>query len=344
MALTPIDAAMGAAVEKSVNDAATVRFAEITAVDLVNLTVNIDLGGVPIINVPLMGGASPTVGDMGWLLYQGSMLVCIGPNTAAGGGSGGGPPTGSVQAFAGSGLPTGWLWCDGGSYDTTTYSDLFNAIGYTYGGSGANFQVPDMRDRSAVGAGASIALGATGGQVTINQVAAHSHAMTGSITVDVNNGMAVTGTAMNEQNGQSTGQNHGHFLDTGTLGHGHTTASALIPSGGFTSSSTYVTSVTPTSNTNTAGGGSLARVSSISVASNFVNLTHGHTVPSLSTNGTSGWSSPKTLTNGSHWHSLNGWTDPHTHTASHTLSASSTGESSVDIRNPYLGLNHIIKT
>jgi microcystin-dependent protein len=36
----------------------------------------------------------------------------------------------------------GWLKCDGRSLDTTTYSDLFNVIGYSFGGSGSNFNLP----------------------------------------------------------------------------------------------------------------------------------------------------------------------------------------------------------
>src|ERR1700761_2470674 len=43
--------------------------------------------------------------------------------------------------------PVGWLICDGSQYATSDYPDLFNRIGYTYGGSGANFMVPDMRSR-----------------------------------------------------------------------------------------------------------------------------------------------------------------------------------------------------
>lgn len=47
--------------------------------------------------------------------------------------------------------PTGWLYCDGGSHSTSTYADLFAAIGYTYGGSGSSFSVPDFRGRSPAG-------------------------------------------------------------------------------------------------------------------------------------------------------------------------------------------------
>lgn len=38
-----------------------------------------------------------------------------------------------------------FLPCEGGSYAVASYPDLFGVIGYTYGGSGANFNVPDYR-------------------------------------------------------------------------------------------------------------------------------------------------------------------------------------------------------
>lgn len=53
---------------------------------------------------------------------------------------------GVIYPYAGSSLtvPTGWLMCDGVGYTTSTYSDLFGVIGYTYGGSGSTFNVPNM--------------------------------------------------------------------------------------------------------------------------------------------------------------------------------------------------------
>ena len=41
--------------------------------------------------------------------------------------------------------PTGWLECDGASVSTTTEAAIFAVIAYTYGGSGANFNLPDYR-------------------------------------------------------------------------------------------------------------------------------------------------------------------------------------------------------
>lgn len=60
-------------------------------------------------------------------------------------------PKGILMPFAGSSAPSGWLLCDGSGVSTTTYADLFAVIGYTYGGSGSLFALPDLRGRVPVG-------------------------------------------------------------------------------------------------------------------------------------------------------------------------------------------------
>ena len=60
-------------------------------------------------------------------------------------------PAGAVISYAGSSAPTGWLLCAGQSLSTASYAALFSAIGYTYGGSGANFNLPDLRGRVVAG-------------------------------------------------------------------------------------------------------------------------------------------------------------------------------------------------
>lgn len=60
-------------------------------------------------------------------------------------------PPGMITAYAGSAAPTGWLLCDGASYTTAARAALFAAIGYAYGGAGANFNVPDLRGRVPAG-------------------------------------------------------------------------------------------------------------------------------------------------------------------------------------------------
>jgi len=64
-----------------------------------------------------------------------------------------GTPTGTVQAYAGSASPSGWLLCDGSAVSRSTYAKLFALIGTTYGvGNGSTtFNIPDLRERTAVG-------------------------------------------------------------------------------------------------------------------------------------------------------------------------------------------------
>jgi microcystin-dependent protein len=87
-------------------------------------------------------------------------------------------PVGCFFPYAGAAAPSGYLLCDGSAVSRTTYSDLFSAIGTSYGtGDGSTtFNVPDMKGRVPAGkessatrltatyfGGDSTALGATGG-------------------------------------------------------------------------------------------------------------------------------------------------------------------------------------
>jgi microcystin-dependent protein len=63
--------------------------------------------------------------------------------------------TGIVVPWGSAAIPSGFLLCDGTSYATASYAALFAVIAYTYGGSGANFNVPDLRDRTVVGVSAA---------------------------------------------------------------------------------------------------------------------------------------------------------------------------------------------
>jgi hypothetical protein len=49
-------------------------------------------------------------------------------------------------------LPPNYILCDGASYSISTYSLLFNLIGYKYGGSGINFNVPNFNSYFPIGA------------------------------------------------------------------------------------------------------------------------------------------------------------------------------------------------
>ena len=89
---------------------------------------------------------------------------------------------GMVITYAGTNasIPAGWLLCDGASVATATYPALHTAIGYAYGGAGANFNLPDMVGIFAKGSATQTAT--TGGNnsltLSITEMPSHTHAVT----------------------------------------------------------------------------------------------------------------------------------------------------------------------
>ena len=88
-------------------------------------------------------------------------------------------PAGTIIQSAAFAEPDGWLDCNGRSLSIYDYAGLFAAIQYTYGGSGVNFTIPDMRGRVGVGNLGPYALGATGGAAThalsVGEMPSHTH-------------------------------------------------------------------------------------------------------------------------------------------------------------------------
>jgi microcystin-dependent protein len=67
-------------------------------------------------------------------------------------------PIGGIIMWCSTTLPAAndsWLWCDGDSYSTATYAQLYAVIGNNYGGNTTTFNVPDMRGRFPLGFGNS---------------------------------------------------------------------------------------------------------------------------------------------------------------------------------------------
>lgn len=78
-----------------------------------------------------------------------------------------GTATGTILPWSSTSLPSGFLECNGQSVSTSTYAALFAVIAYTYGGSGASFNVPNLQDNVALGRSPGKALASTGGANTV---------------------------------------------------------------------------------------------------------------------------------------------------------------------------------
>jgi len=96
---------------------------------------------------------------------------------------------GQVIMVARTTLPSAnFVWCDGSAYPITQYPTLFALIGYFYGGGGDTFAVPDLRNKTFVGADLTSTLTTTyqgnpfysSGNKTIEEVqlSTHTHALT----------------------------------------------------------------------------------------------------------------------------------------------------------------------
>ena len=94
-------------------------------------------------------------------------------------------PVGAQLPFAGTTVPSGYLLCDGRAVSRTTYKDLFEVIGTTYGaGDGSTtFNLPDKRGRVSVGFDSEDSyfniIGKRGGAKTVtlnvNHMPKHTH-------------------------------------------------------------------------------------------------------------------------------------------------------------------------
>jgi len=129
------------------------------------------------------------------LFYDGTNMHIV-----AGAYGGDGIPVGAVVKFGGAATPSSLLLAFGQAISQTTYADLFAIYGSTYGGSGGNFNLPDLRGRTIFGvdnmggsaanrvtAGVSGIAGTTLGGVGGDQnVQSHTHGA-GSFTTSATN-------------------------------------------------------------------------------------------------------------------------------------------------------------
>lgn len=89
-------------------------------------------------------------------------------------------PPGGLLLWATNTEPTGFIECDGSSLSIFTYAALFAAIGYTFGGGGSVFSIPDTRGYFIRGwaSGSSVDAGRAFGSTQTDSFASHTHNLT----------------------------------------------------------------------------------------------------------------------------------------------------------------------
>jgi microcystin-dependent protein len=135
-------------------------------------TLSFDIGGAERVTVATTG-LNVTSGT----LSQGGTAVSLSGHSH----SGASFPTGVILPYIGYEAPTGWLFCNGATYTTSSYPDLANALAIAVGDEspGPTFSVPDLRDRflggyTSTGSGYSTSSG-TFGPNNLAAVGAHTH-------------------------------------------------------------------------------------------------------------------------------------------------------------------------
>tara|TARA_Y100001978_G_scaffold197460_1_gene208374 strand:+ start:15 stop:719 length:705 start_codon:yes stop_codon:yes gene_type:complete len=129
-------------------------------------------------------------------------------------------PAGVLGHFAEDVIPAGVraLVRDGAEYNTADYPELFNVIGYTYGGSGGVFNVPD--DRNLFDRG--VPVGGTVGTFQEDSFGSHAHSFaagpdgstsgTGSSVVQVGPDTNAYTRSVNANGGSETRPKNRHYL------------------------------------------------------------------------------------------------------------------------------------
>lgn len=159
--------------------------------DLYSSSSNCSLGGNYTQYSGISGSSYPHNNMMPYIaLNQCITLSGAFPPYTKEGGSKNGTTTfiGELSQFAFNFAPMGYALCNGQWISISENEVLFNLIGTTYGGDGAEyFALPDLRGRTLLGAGNGYNLGQTGGDETetliLNQLPTHSHSNSFKIPV-----------------------------------------------------------------------------------------------------------------------------------------------------------------
>jgi microcystin-dependent protein len=224
--------------------------------------------------------------------------------------------------YGGATAPSGWLLCNGDAVSRTTYSALYAIVGTTFGvGDGSTtFNVPDMRSRLPMGVGTGTGLSArtlaeTGGvetqTIASGNLPTHSH----TLSAHTHTSAAHTHTL----GGHTHNANHAHTASSGfvTSDHAHNIPRGLIATAG---TNRAVVSTANNQATLFTGGISANHQHGITVDGNNFNTGGPSTDSGSTTPGATGGPSSDTTGNGGF------------------------ANTALNIMNPFLAINFIIRT
>lgn len=250
-----------------------------------------------LVNQGYPGGAAP-----GATIPIGNTVSGTGPQGPKGDPGAAGPPgpqgltgvapTGALFMWPVATAPSGYLLCDGTSYNITTYQNLYNVLGTSYniaGDAAGTFRVPDMRGKFGLGASSTYALSpaasAKGGEVNhtllLGELAAHGHSFTGIDHTHSMQGHTHPGVnhlhGMDHYHTWSAQGSHTHGISDG--GHSHQVGiGSPSPITGVGTGSTFYQAVSATATT----GANLQVNSGLSILA--ANIPAGNTVYASQTN------------------------------------------------------------
>jgi microcystin-dependent protein len=128
--------------------------------------------------------------------------------------------------------PVNWLICNGALLSTAApYDKLFAEIGYTFGGSGANFNLPNLVNRFPMGAGTLAAAGGEASHVlSVAEMPVHAHPI-----ADVAHNHGVNQSPHNHPD-----PTHGHGASASQDAHNHVVGNTVNnPPGGLTNGGSF---------------------------------------------------------------------------------------------------------
>lgn len=162
---------------------------------------------------------------------------------------------GTIKIFGFNFAPRGWTLCQGQLLSISANTALFSLLGTTYGGNGqTTFGLPDLRGRTAIGAGQGPGLpdysigevaGSPAVTLTSNQMPIHTHAATATAVSTSTSTSASTlvaeGTAADAQNPNNKMLATGNFYTTPNPANNRTMAAESIATTTTTDTTTNVT-------------------------------------------------------------------------------------------------------